>query len=102
MGTYVNKKSFDLTGSGLEVRDVSNKFQTMQLTVVGLNSGSFTVEAKAEDGDIFETVTNGTVTDLSTVRTLIIDNTAIQQIRVSVSAGTAYTLKVKQTNFKDE
>ena len=101
MGTYVNKLDYDLTGSGLEVNDISNKFQTLQITVTGLATGSFTVEAKAEDGDSFELVTSGTISDLSVERTLIIDNTAIDQIRTSVSAGTAYSIKIKQTNFKD-
>ena len=101
MGTYINKLSFDNTGTGEEENPVSNKFQELQVTVVGLATGSFTLKTKAEDGDMFEDVVDGTIADLSTNRTLIIEDTAIDEISTSVSAGTAYTLKIKQTSFKD-
>ena len=101
MGTYVNKLSFDNTGAGEEENPVSNKFQELQVTIVGLATGSFTLKAKAEDGDVFEDVEGGTIDDLSLVRTLIIEDTAIDEISTSVSAGTAYTIKIKQTSFKD-
>lgn len=73
-----------------------------QFTVSGLSTGTFTIEARAEDSDAFESVENGTISDLSMYRTLIIESTAISEIRTTVSAGTPYTLTVKQTNFKDE
>ena len=101
MGTYVNKLSYDLTGTGEEISPVSNKFQELQVTVVGLATGSFTLKAKAEDGDVFEDVEGGTIADLSTSRTLIIEDTAIDEINTAASAGTAYTIKIKQTSFKD-
>ena len=104
MGTYVNKIEKALAGTGGEVVDgldtFSEKFQVNQITFTGIASGTATVKALADSGDAYEDVEGGTIADLSLVRTLIINNIALEALSVTVSG--ACTVKIKQSTFKDE
>ena len=104
MGTYVNKLEKVLAGTGDEIIDgsdaFSEKFQVNQITFTGIASGTATVKALADSGDAYEDVEGGTIADLSLVRTLIIDNSALEALSITVSG--ACTVKIKQSTFKDD
>jgi hypothetical protein len=85
------------TGSGEETVNISFQYLTTQITITGLATGTAEIRAKAKGSDILEDVQDGVIT-LSDSRTLIIESTSIEQIGITVSAGTAYTVEVRQTD----
>ena len=99
MANAQNKYEQAMTGSGEETLSIAYQFNTTQITINGLATGTATIRAKAKGGDTLETVEGGTL-DLTNERTITITDTSLEQLGVTVSSGTAYTLIVRQADKK--
>ena len=97
MANAQNKYEQAMTGSGEETFAIAYQYATTQVTIKGLATGTATVRAKAKESDVLETVQGGEIT-LDTERTITINDASLEQLGITVSAGTAYTLIVRQTD----
>ena len=95
MANAINKYEQVMTGSGEETLSIAYQFTSTQITIKGLATGTATIRAKAKGGDVLETIEGGVI-DLTTARTINIVDTSIEQLGVTVSANSAYTLIVRQ------
>lgn len=90
-----------MTGSGEELVQAAdglqNQYQLNKITINGLSTGTATVRVISKGGDELESVSGGTIT-LTTNKTVIIAETNLDQIGITVSAGTAYTVSIEQSN----
>lgn len=85
-----------MTGVGEESLDVFQGYRTNQISIKDLAIGTATVRVIARGNNAIESVVDGTIT-LSDNKTVTIKDAQIDQIFVSVSAGTPYTLLVDQS-----
>ena len=79
--------------------NINAHYQDIELTFNGITTGTAIVEAKADGSDRFTRVIDGTV-DLTIDNTISIKGFSLEALQINVSAATAYTLLIKQTNFK--
>ena len=90
-----------MTGTGEELiqaaHGLQNQYTTNKITINGLSTGTATIRVISKGGDELESVGGGTLT-LTTNKTLIIEATNLDQIGITVSAGTAYTASIEQYN----
>jgi hypothetical protein len=99
MSNTQNVKTFNMTGSGDEVIAIENELLRTQITAEGISGGTLTVKAKSNSATVFETVDGGTI-DLATVRTILIEGYSIDELQITTSTSTAYTLILVQTELK--
>lgn len=108
MSNYENVQGADIenksmTGSGVEyvtyADGLRKTFEKNQIVINGLATGTATIKAKGRNSDVFEDVVNGVI-ELSTTRTLTIEDAMIEEFSIEVSAGTAYTVSVFQSDHR--
>lgn len=100
-GNDVNNKT--MTGSGAEYitydDGLRNTYEKNQIVINGLATGTATVKAKGRNSDVYEDVINGVI-DLTSSRTITIDDALIDEFSIEVSAGTPYTVSVFQSTHR--
>ena len=102
MGILTNTVTQAMAGTADEIVTISSNFENNQVTVVGLATGLVTFEAMAKGGDAYEPIDGSEISDLSTgERSFKMQGWLIKSLRVNASAGTAYTLVIEQTEYKD-
>lgn len=84
-----------LSGVGTDTVEVAGNFRYTQLTVQGLEAGTFTVEKRAVGGARFTLVEDGQI-DLTIEDTILIKDGYIDAVRLTVSEQSQYDLIVVQ------
>jgi len=84
----------DTGSSPLELAVDASYTETI-VTVTALASGTFTVRAKSQGGDVFETI-DGASINLSTHRTIRIADAQVESVELSVSPTASYSYRIEQ------
>lgn len=87
-----------LAGTGTDIVEVAEKFSYTQLTVVGLETGTFSVESRIKGSNRFSLVENGQI-ELGVTDTIIVKKAFLDAVRLTVSDQSQYDLIVVQHTF---
>jgi hypothetical protein len=90
-----------LSGVGAQELELSSQYLNNAITIIGLDTGTMIVRAKASDNPAFEDVINGEIL-LYKNRTLTIRNTQLDALEFTITPEAAYTVRVKQTDGDTE
>ena len=85
----------EMTGTAPEVFNLSRNYSFTQITVLGLLSGTCTIEGKAQNSDRFTEVEEGLL-HLNVKDTLTISGAYLDAIRITPTVAAPYTLYVVQ------